>query len=67
VRIGEIVEPVERVSVIADDPEDDRCSRPPRPLGQRSSSAGTLTLSLGRWQEIAILSPAELLANLGPD
>jgi uncharacterized protein len=68
VRIGEIVEPVERVSVIADDPDDDRVLEAAQTAGAAVIVSGDRhLLSLGRWEEIAILSPAEFLATLGPE
>ncbi len=64
VRIGEIVEPDERVSVIVADPDDDRV------LEVASASGATLIVSgdrhvlgLGRWGEVAILDPAGFLAD----
>lgn len=68
VRIGEIVEPVERVSIIADDPDDDRMFEAAQTAGAPVIVSGDRhLLSLGRWEEISILSPAEFLANLGPE
>jgi uncharacterized protein len=68
VRIGEIVEPVERVSVIADDPDDDRVLEAAQSAGAAVIVSGDRhLLSLGRWGEVAILSPAEFLAALGPE
>jgi uncharacterized protein len=66
VRIGEIVEPVERVSIIADDPDDDRVLEAVQTAGAAAIVSGDRhLLSLGRWNEVAILSPAEFLAGLG--
>jgi uncharacterized protein len=66
VRIGEIVEPVERISVIADDPDDDRVLEAAHAAGAALIVSGDRhLLSLGRWGEVAILSPAEFLADLG--
>ena len=68
VRIGEIVEPVERVSVIADDPEDDRVLEAAQTAGAAVIVSGDRhLLGLGRWGEVAILGPAEFLADLGPE
>lgn len=68
VRIGEIVEPVERVSVLADDPDDDRVLEAAQTAGAAVIVSGDRhLLSLGRWEEIAILSPNEFLANLGSE
>jgi uncharacterized protein len=66
VRIGEIVEPVERVSIIADDADDDRVLEAVQTAGAAAIVSGDRhLLSLGRWNEVAILSPAEFLAGLG--
>jgi uncharacterized protein len=66
VRIGEIVEPVERVSVIADDPDDNRVLEAVQAAGAAVIVSGDRhLLGLGRWGEVAILSPAEFLADLG--
>jgi uncharacterized protein len=66
VRIGEIVEPVDRVSVIADDPDDDRVLEAAQTAGAAAIvSGGRHLLSLGRWGEVAIPSPAAFLADLG--
>lgn len=66
VRLGEVVEPVERVSIIADDPDDDRVLEAAQAAGAaRIVSGDQHLLSLGRWGEVAILSPAEFLADLG--
>src|SRR5690606_38517723 len=63
VRIGEIVEPVERVSVIADDPDDDRVLEAAQAAGAAFIVSGDRhLLSLGRWREVTTLSPAEFLA-----
>ena len=68
VRIGEIVEPVERVSVIADDPDDDRVLEAAQTAGAAVIVSGDRhLLGLGRWGEVAILGPAEFLADLGPE
>jgi uncharacterized protein len=68
VRIGEIVEPVDRVSVIAADPDDDRVLEAAQTAGAGFIVSGDRhLLSLGRWGEVAILSPAEFLADLGPE
>jgi putative PIN family toxin of toxin-antitoxin system len=68
VRIGEIVEPVERVSIIADDPDDDRVLEAAQTAGAAVIVSGDRhLLSLGRWEEIAILTPAEFLADLAPE
>jgi uncharacterized protein len=68
VRIGEIVEPVGRVSVIVDDPDDDRVLEAAQTAGAGSIVSGDRHLrSLGRWNEVAILGPAEFLAALGPE
>jgi uncharacterized protein len=64
VRIGEIVERAERVSVIADDPDDDRVLEAAQAAGAVLIVSGDRhLLSLGRWGEVAILSPAEFLAD----
>jgi uncharacterized protein len=66
VRIGEIVEPVDRVSVIVDDPDDDRVLEAAQTAGAGFIVSGDRhLLSLRRWGEIAILSTAEFLADLG--
>jgi len=68
VRIGEIVEPLERVSIIADDPDDDRVLEAAQTAGAAVIVSGDRhLLSLGHWGEVAILSPAEFLADLGPE
>ena len=68
VRIGEIVEPVERVSIIADDPDDDRALEAAQAAGAALIVSGDRhLLSLGHWGELAILSPAEVLADLGSE
>jgi uncharacterized protein len=65
VRIGEVVEPVERVSVIADDPDDDRVLEAAQAAGAAVIVSGDRhLLNLGRWDEVAILGPAEFLADL---
>jgi uncharacterized protein len=65
VRIGEIVEPVERISVIADDPDDDRVLEAAQAAGAAMIVSGDRhLLSLGRWGEVVILSPAVFLADL---
>jgi uncharacterized protein len=67
VRIGEIVEPVDRVSVIAGDPDEDRVLDAAQTAGAAVIVSGDRHLRrLGRWEEIAILSPAEFLDHLGP-
>jgi uncharacterized protein len=64
VRIDEIVERVERVSVIADDPDDDHVLEAAQAAGAVLIVSGDRhLLSLGRWGEVAILSPAEFLAD----
>jgi len=66
VRIGEIVDPVEHVKVVADDPDDDRVLEAAQAAGAALIVSGDRhLLSLGRWGEIAILSPAGFLADLG--
>lgn len=66
VRIGEIVDPVERVSVIADGPDDDRVLEAAQTAGAAVIVSGDRhLLSLGRWEEIAMVGPAEFLADLG--
>lgn len=66
VRIGEIVEPLERVDVIADDPDDDRVLEAAQASGAALIVSGDRhLLSLGHWREVTILSPAEFLADLG--
>ena len=66
VRICEIVEPVERVSIIADDPDDDRVLEAAQTSGAALIVSGDRhLLSLGHWGDVAILSPAEFLADLG--
>ena len=68
VRIGEIVEPVERVSIIEDDPDDDRVLEAAQTAGAGVVVSGDRhLLSRGRWEEIAILGPAEFLADLEPE
>jgi len=68
VRIGVIVEPVERVSIIADDPDDDRVLEAAQAAGAAIIVSGDRhLLSLGRWGVVAILSPAEFLADLGSE
>jgi uncharacterized protein len=68
VRIGEIVEPVELVDVIADDPDDDRVLEAAQTAGAGFIVSGDRhLLSLGRWGEVAILSPAEFLGALGSE
>ena len=65
VRICEIVEPVERVSIIADDPDDDRVLEAAQTSGAALIVSGDRhLLSLGHWGDVAILSPAEFLADL---
>jgi uncharacterized protein len=67
-RIGEIVEPVERVSAIVDDPDDDRVLEAAQAAGAAIIVSGDRhLLSLGRWGEVAILSPTEFLADLGSE
>jgi uncharacterized protein len=66
VRIGKIVEPVERVSIIADDPDDDRVLEAAQAAEVAVIVRGDRhLLSLGHWGEVAILSPSEFLAGLG--
>lgn len=66
VRIGEVVEPVEPVTVIVDDPDDDRVLEATRAAGARVVVSGDHHLrSLGRWGEVAILDPAAFLAEPG--
>ena len=68
VRIGVIVEPLERVSIIADDPDDDRVLEAAQTAGAAVIVSGDRhLLSLGHWGEVAILSPAAFLADLGPE
>jgi uncharacterized protein len=68
VRIGEIVEPVERVTIIADDPDDDRVLEAAQTAGAAVIVSGDRhLLNLGHWGEVAILSPAEFLADLGSE
>jgi uncharacterized protein len=65
VRIGGIVEPVEGISVIADDPDDDRVLEAAQAAGAAVIVSGDRhLLNLGRWGEVAILSPAAFLADL---
>ena len=67
VRIGEIVEPVDRIRVIVDDPDDDRVLEAAQAAGAGFIVSGDRhLLGLGRWAEIVILAPAEFLAALGP-
>lgn len=67
-RIGEIVEPRERVSIIADDPDDDRVLEAAQTAGAAVIVSGDRhLLSLGHWGEVAILSPAVFLADLGSE
>jgi uncharacterized protein len=66
VRIGEIVEPFERVSIITDDPDDDRVLEAAKAAGAALIVSGDgHLLSLGHWVEVAIVSPAEFLADFG--
>jgi len=66
VRIGEIVEPVERLNIIVDDPDDDRVLEAAQAAGAALIVSGDgHLLSLGHWSEVAIVSPAEFLADLG--
>ncbi|TVR17645.1 MAG: putative toxin-antitoxin system toxin component, PIN family [Nitriliruptor sp.] len=68
VRIGEIAEPVEHVSVIADDPDDDRVLEAAQTAGAAVIVGGDRhLLGLGHWGEVAILGPAEFLADLGSE
>jgi uncharacterized protein len=68
VRIGEVVEPVERVSVIADDPDDDRVLEAAQSAGAAVIVSGDRhLLSLGRWGAVDILGPAEFLTSLGSE
>lgn len=68
VRTGEIVEPVEHVSIIVDDPDDDRVLEAAQAAGATLIVSGDRhLLSLGRWGEVTILSPAGFLADLGPE
>ena len=68
VRIGEIVEPVDRVNVIVDDPDDDRVLEAARTGGAGFVVSGDRhLLGLSRCGEVAILSPAEFLAALAPE
>lgn len=67
VRIGVIVEPVDRVRVIVDDPDDDRVLEAAQAAGAGFIISGDRhLLGLGRWGEIVILAPAEFLAALDP-
>jgi putative PIN family toxin of toxin-antitoxin system len=68
VRIGEIVERLEHVNVIADDPDDDRVLEAAEAAGAALIVSGDRhLLSLGHWGEVAILSSAEFLADLGSE
>jgi len=66
VRVGEIVEPVDPVSVVADDPDDDRVLEAAQASGADLIVSGDRhLLNLARWGEVAIRGPAVFLADLG--
>jgi uncharacterized protein len=68
VRIGEVVEPVGRLSVVADDPDDDRVLEAASASGAAVIVSGDRhLLDLGRWGDVPILTPAAFLAGHGSD
>lgn len=68
VRIGTIVRPQERISVIGDDPADDRVLEAAfRSEAEAIVSGDRHLLRLGTWEGIRIVRATTLLAELGID
>lgn len=64
-RVGELVDPGEKVDAISEDPADNRVLEAAAAGGAEVIVSGDRHLrSLGRWREIRILQPAPFLAEL---